>query len=316
MIKLLVTGGNGFIGRSFIKLAINNGIFVRATVRELPQNRLSGVQYVVVKDINSSTDWSVALHDINTVVHCAGRAHLSKDVNFEEISLINEANIDGVVNLAKQALKNGVSRFIFLSSVGVLGDYASIDNPMTEKSAYSPCNPYSHSKMMAELQLFEICNDTNMSLTVIRPPLVYGPGAPGNFNLLKRIVMLRLPLPFGSINNVRSFVSINNLCNFIMTCINNVDSAGEVFLISDDADLSTPSFVTKMAVAANVNLRLFPFRVNLLHLLLGFFGREKSFQGLSRDFVVDCSKAKNILNWQPIESVDSGLYFAFRNEKI
>lgn len=315
MNNILITGGSGFIGRSLIKLAVDNGFCVRATVRKLPLNKLTGVKYVVVKDINSSTDWSAALHGINIVVHCAGRAHMSKKINREEISLINEANLNGVANLAKQALENDVNRFIFLSSIGVLGDYASIDNPMTENSAYAPSNPYSHSKMMAELRLLDICNGSKMSLTVIRPPMVYGPGAPGNFKSLKRLVMLRLPLPFASIDNIRSFVSINNLCHFIMTCINSVNSAHEIYVISDDHDVSTPSFVNKLAIAANVNLRLFPFCVDLLHLLLWFFGMQKSFLSLSGDLVIDCTKAKNTLNWHPIENVDSGLCFAFRSEE-
>jgi nucleoside-diphosphate-sugar epimerase len=146
-----------------------------------------------------------------------------------------------------------------------------------------------------------------MEIVIIRPTLVHGSKAPGNFGRLTRLVAKGLPLPLASINNRRSLVGIDNLVNFIVTCLEHPSAANETFLVSDGEDLSTPDLIRRMARAMNCPARLLPVPESVLMAAAAMLGRRDMAQRLCGSLQVDISKARELLEWNPPISVDEGL---------
>ena len=307
MTNVLVTGANGFVGSALVlKLAeIETGI-VRIAVRKSTRLFPKRVEIFENLELADSTDWTDALKNIDVVIHCAARAHLLKDNASDPLTEFRKVNTVGTLSLAQQAAKAGVKRFIFISSLGVNGA-ETFTKPFLADDTPLPHSPYAQSKFEAERGLSELSEKTKMSVVVIRPPLVYGSNAPGNFGALMRIVKKRIPLPLGRVTNKRSFVFLDNLIDLISLCVVHPNAANQIFLISDDEDLSTTQLLEKMGKVFNKRAMLLPVPVGLLNTAAKLVGKAKVAQQLLGSLQVDIQKTKSLLGWTPPFSVDEGL---------
>ena len=306
-INVLITGGTGFIGGSVLRRLCYEKYITTFTYRNkiniLPLN----ARRCVINNINKKTDWFNALQNQDIVLHCAGLAHIINEREFNPAQIFNEVNVEGTLNLARQAVASGVNRFVFLSSIGVNGVKTEQGESFNELNIPNPHNYYSQSKLEAEQGLLRISNESGLEVVIIRPPLVYGYNAPGNFGSLKRAVQRGWPLPLGAVQNQRSLLALDNLVDFIITCINHPQAANQTFLVSDGQDLSTTELVRGMAQAAGVTARLLPVPVWALQAGALFLGKGEAVQSLCGNLQVDISKARSLLGWVPPVSVEEGL---------
>ena len=299
---LLITGATGFIGQHLYRIMSEDGQPLRCALRRPVSNFSDTVQ---VGDIDGTTDWQEALHNVELVIHLAGRAHILKENSGDPLSEFRRVNVQGALRLAQQMIDQGCRRLVYVSSIGVNGDLTPINQPFTEMSPPAPQMPYALAKWEAEQQL-ELLK-SQLEIVIVRPPLVYGPGAPGNFGRLLRLVRRGLPLPLGAAHNRRSLVAVQNLCDFLRHCAQHPAAAGELFLISDGEDLSTPDLLRRMATALDCPLRLLPVPESLLRLPLRAAGRERMLNQLFGSLLVDSSKARQQLEWQPLLTMDQAL---------
>ncbi len=253
---------------------------------------------ICVPNLDFSTDWSEALENCDIVIHTAARAHILNEKSTDVISEYREINTDASVNLAKQAIDFGVSRFIFISSIGVNGRVTE-GIPFSHCSKTNPSSPYAVSKLEAEIALWELVADTSMELVIIRAPAIYGLDAPGNFGLISRAIKAGVPLPFGGIQNKRSLIYIKNLTNFIGICINHKKAANKLFLVSDGQDLSTPEIISVMGRLMGKKPRIFNLPHFLLKLLFKVFGKRNAMDSLLSDLQIDDSDVLDQLDWKP-----------------
>ena len=216
-------------------------------------------------------------------------------------------NVEGTLNLARQAVKAGVKRFIFISSIKVNGELTIGSRAFLEHDVPNPLDPYALSKYEAERGLLEIANSSNMEVVIIRPSLVYGPGVKGNFATMIKVVKFGFPLPFGLANNLRSFVALDNLVDLIITCISHPKAANQIFLVSDGRDISIADLVKKISDAYGVKNKKFPIPINLMKFLLKLIRRGEVADRLFGNLLVDSSKAEKLLNWKPVLSMDEQL---------
>ena len=305
--RVSVTGASGFVGRTLLPaLSLRSHVIV-AAMRAAPSDRHTPSNSVAIGDINAATNWSDALHGADAVVHLAARVHIMRDAARNPLEEFRRVNTAGTLNLARQAAAAGVRRFIFLSTIGVNGNSTSHGKMFTETSASLPHDPYSVSKHEAEVGLRAISKSTGMEIVIIRPTLVHGSKAPGNFGKLTRLVAKSLPLPLASIDNRRSLVGIDNLVDFIVTCLEHPAAANETFLVSDGEDLSTPDLIRRMARAMNRSARLLPVPKSVLVAAAAMLGKRDMAQRLCSSLQVDISKSRTLLGWNPPVSVDEGL---------
>ena len=289
--KTLVTGATGFVGSTLCDILESDDYIVKRSNQRL-----------------SEMDWSHTLAGIDAVVHLAARVHIMQDKTADPLAEFRVINVDGTLNLARQAAKSGVKRFVFLSSIGVNGAVTRLNKPFTSDDIPAPHSDYAISKHEAEIGLRKIAIETGMQVVIIRPPLIYGANAPGNFGSLLRIVKRGWPLPLGAVTqNRRSFVALDNLVDLIITCINHPNAANQTFLVSDNEDVSTTDLLRKMAVAQGIPNRLFPVPVGLLSLCAKLVGKQDIAQRLLGSLQVDISHTQKLLDWQPIISLEEGL---------
>jgi nucleoside-diphosphate-sugar epimerase len=311
----LLTGAGGFIGREVCRALLTAGHQVRAVTSsattqnalrlELPER--SGLDEVQMgHDALSPADWQAACDGVEVVIHLGARAHVLREDGDDRDSLYHRANCEATMALASAAGRAGVRRFVFVSSIGVHGP-ASGTTPFSEGSRLQPHSPYARSKLEAERGLQQLAADQGQELVIIRPPLVYGPHAPGNFGALSRWVRRGWPLPLGAVHNQRSLISRGNLVDFILNCCSHFQAAGQTFLVSDGADLSTTELLRGMARAAGVQLRLLPAPVWALQAAGRCLGRSELVLRLCGNLQLDMSKAREMLAWVPPLSVEEGL---------
>jgi nucleoside-diphosphate-sugar epimerase len=234
-----------------------------------------------------------------------------KDDVPDPLTLFREVNVEGTLNLARQAVKSGVRRFIYISSAKVNGEYTQPNLPFGPEHIAMPEDHYSISKYEAEQGLLLLAKKSKMEVVIIRPPLVYGPGVKGNFLHMMHLLQKGLPLPLGALKkNKRSFVSVDNLANFITTCISHPNAANQIFLVSDDEDLSTTDLLRKIQLLLGARVPLLPVPSWILNTIAGLLGRKSEIKRLCGSLQVDISKARELLNWAPIETVDIALHRA------
>lgn len=258
-------------------------------------------------EVNGSADFSPALIDCETVIHCAARVHVMRDTVEDPLIVYREVNTIGTINLAKQAVNAGVKRFIFISSIKVNGEKTHMGIPFTEQDAYAFGDDYGQSKSEAEIELQNLAKSTGLEVVIIRPTLVYGAGVKANFASLMNLVSKGIPLPLGCItNNQRSLVSIENLVDLIVTCIDHPKAANQVFLVSDDHDVSTSEMVREMAVALGKPTWQLPVPVWCYKLVGKLFNKLDVVDRLTGSLQVDITHTKQTLGWKPPQSLQDG----------
>lgn len=292
--SILLTGATGFIGQHLLKAFTSRGIACRCAVR---QHASQVPNSVVVGEIDDKTYWSEALQGVDSVIHLAGRAHVLHDRSDDPLQEHRRVNTHGTIRLAQEMAARGCRRLVFVSTIGVHGDSTHLNQAVSESSPATPTTPYTIAKWEAEQQLASLYD--SLEIVVVRPPLVYGVNAPGNFGRLVRLVDSGVPLPFGAVNNLRSLVSVQNLCDFLITCASRPKAAGETFVISDGEDLSTAQLLKLIAAARKRSARLVPVPAKLLRIFFQVTGRERLATQLLGSLVVNSDKARRLLNWKP-----------------
>lgn len=268
-------------------------------------SRNSTTELFPVGAIDATTDWSVALEHVDTVIHLAARVHVMEDKAADPLEAFRQANVEGTLNLASQAAQSGAKRFVFVSSVKVHGEGSLLGAPVSEISLPKPMDPYGQSKLEAEQALLSLGGE--MQVVIVRPPLVYGPEAKANFRALINVVRAGLPLPFASVQNKRSMIYVENLADFLIVAATHQRAANQAFLISDGHDMSTAELIAGLATAIGRKPRMVHIPPSLLELVAKLAGKEALSQRLLGSFQVDISKARDLVGWHPPYSTSEGL---------
>ena len=291
---VVITGASGFVGGALVRRLRREGVPVRAVVRTPGRG---DAPFLVGPALGPDADWSALLAGAGAVVHAAAHVHVEAAGAHEERLAFRRANVEGTRRLAQQAADAGVRRFVFISSIGVNGRLSA--HPFTEDDAPAPQGPYAESKFDAERALCDIARRAGMEWVVIRPPLVYGPAAPGNFARLVRWMARGVPLPLGAVRNRRTLVAIDNLIDLVLTCLRSDTAANQVFLAGDAESLSTPELLHIVAQAQGRTARLIPVPPAFLRAAAALFGRSTDAERLCGDLEVDIGKARRLLGWTP-----------------
>jgi nucleoside-diphosphate-sugar epimerase len=307
--RILITGANGFIGNAICQSFLTQGFSVRAIARNQTVGNLSEtdrLEWIPMGDLNSSTDWSNALKDIDIVIHTAARAHKMQDNAEDPLQSYRDMNTQVTLNLFAAAIQAQIKKFIFLSSIKVNGEETK-SKPFAENDVVGTIDAYGLSKWEAEQGIANLAQSTSMNYTILRLPLVYGKGVKANFANLIKLVKTALPLPLGAIHNKRSFIYIGNLISAINAIMSSEKSAQKTYLLSDNEDLSTPELIR--LIARSYNAKLFLPQIPLCFLrVLAFLTGKKAFLGrLTSSLQVDSGKIRGDLNWKPPYSVEMGL---------
>ncbi|EHU1358822.1 NAD-dependent epimerase/dehydratase family protein [Acinetobacter baumannii] len=303
--KILVTGSTGFVGQALMQVLINREDQLFTLARRVNRN-LPDKVHQIIHDSDSAPFSITFPEKFDVIIHLAGRAHILNEKVKDPLQEFRKVNVEGTLELAKQALENKVKRFIFISSIGVNGSSTN-GKAFSEQDVPQPHADYAVSKLEAELALQKLFEGTETELVIIRPPLVYAAHAPGNFARLLKLASTNIPLPFIGVNNKRTFVALENLVNFIECCITHPLAKNELFLIADTESLSTKQLVTylRQGMQKKANLIYIPHFVMKLGAL--GIGKIKLYEQLFGSLEVDSSKARTLLGWQPPLSAVSAI---------
>ena len=305
MSRVLVTGANGFAGAAICRHLLAQGWILRGSVRSATAKVPEGVETVVIGDLDDTTEWAAALDGVEAVVHCAARVHVLRETAADPLAAFRRVNVAGSRRLAQQALAAGVRRFVFLSSIGAA---TAENNPAGAK-------PYQVSKLEAEAALREVAAAGGMSLVVLRPPLIYGPDAPGNFRRLARLIAAGRPLPLGAIANKRSLLFVGNLAGAVEAALRCGETPAAPLALCDGEDLSTPELARRIGRACGHPVRLVPVPPWLLRLAGRLLGRGAAVEALTGSLTIDNGPVQKGLGWAPAFGVDEGLAVTFRDQR-
>ena len=312
--KILLTGSSGFVGAALAKsIAASSFGLVAPTRSGSGLNNNSQIAGLVgtIGEINATTDWSRFLEGVKTIVHCAAVSEVGENPDEKHLHVLKSVNIDGTLNLARQAAASGVRRLVFLSSIKVNGDSTALGAPFMFNDSPLPVDAYGLSKLDAERGLQNIAREAGMEFVIIRPPLVYGPGVKGNFRMLMQLVQYGIPLPLSNIKNKRSFIGIDNLVDLIIACTTHPKAANRTFLASDDDDLSTSELLYGIGQAMGKPSRLFPCPKQVFTVAAKCFRKSTLADKLLGSLQVDISETKRLLSWVPPLSVQDSLKRCF-----
>lgn len=303
--KIVVTGASGFIGRHLCLALTSSGHFVTTISRKTLSQSQTNNQINLIADLESEVNYEGFLQGCDVVIHLAGLAHQVHGTTYDS-SYISSNEI-ATLNLAKASEQNGVKRFVFVSSIKVNGESTPIGSPFTTFSTPNPSDAYGRSKLAAERGLMQIANSTSLEVTIIRPPLVYGPGVRANFQDLISFVGKQIPLPLGRVRNKRSLIGVGNLVSLITKCIDHPGAINQTFLASDISDLSTPELIRQIAKSQNRRAYLLPVPMYLLRFGAKMLRKEHQMNRLCDSLQVDVSSTIEKLGWVPPFTTAEGI---------
>jgi nucleoside-diphosphate-sugar epimerase len=295
--KILVTGGTGFVGRQVVQDLLAQGHEVRLLARQIVLRE--GIETYHLSDIEDEDSQRLAMQGVDAVCHLAGRAHVMGPTPADHEALFEKVNVDWTRRLAGLAFESGVRRFVFVSSIGAVGSSSEPGRPLTEQTLCQPTTPYGLSKLKAEEALREMATQHGGEWVIVRPPLVHGKGAPGNLARLGKLVRTGLPLPLGGLRNARSLIHVSNLSAALSACLQHPQAAGQVFHVRDNRDYSTPDILRGVARSLGRPARLFKFPTPLLRLGARLAGQEAAFEQLAGWLQVDDAVIRTLLDFQP-----------------
>jgi len=300
--KILITGTSGFIGRNlalnFYKLHkdffctfknedYKNDIFFN----KFKNKKILDIEKIDInffKDINCKID---------VVIHCAGLTNAGQKILNKKQQNFYNINYLQTERLSKLCAENGVKKFILLSTIGVYGKKNS-NKSFTIFDETLPLDDYAKSKLEAEKALINTCESSEMNFVIIRPPAVYGPGVKGNFKFLLKLIYYSVPLPFKNFKNLRSYIGVHNLIDFINFCINNEKTNNKIFLISDNEDMELSYIAKKICFFMKKNIIIFNLPKKIMSFLLLIAFNKKIFDRLENSIQIDYN-SDHLLNWKP-----------------
>ncbi|WP_164848445.1 NAD-dependent epimerase/dehydratase family protein [Halobacteriovorax sp. HLS] len=292
MLKVLITGATGFVGSSLADYFQSCGDQVRYTTRN---KKLPYGDFIEIGDLSSDDFWREAVGDSNIIIHCMARVHVMNDVASNPYEEFKKINFDATMALARAAKEHNVAKFVFISTVGVYGNKGL---SISEDDPINPNGDYAQTKYEAETALIELFRDTSTDLIILRPPLIYGKNAPGNFKSLEKVISKHIPLPLGLINNKRSFLYVENLVWAIDKMVRSTNRFNGVYNISDNEVVSTSDFLK--GIAKNFKLSfILPFPIFLLKILGQVTGKSKAINKLTDDLSFDASRLYGAIGQEP-----------------
>lgn len=308
--RIVVTGASGFVGRPLCKALAEGGHSVIAVVRRAEDPAPAADRIVAAGDLTAAPDWAEALRGADCVVHLAGRAHAAGGDAAETERLYEAANVGVTEGLARAALAAGVRRLVYASSIKVNGE-RTFGRPFRAADAPAPEDAYGRSKAEAETRLQALAG-RGLEVVVLRPPLMYGPGARGNVEMLFRWAARGLPLPIASIANRRDLLAVSNFVGLVAVAVADPAAAGQTLLARDGAPVSTPAFYAAIAEALGRKAHMLPFPPSALALLGRALGRGDAVAKLVGDLEVDDSETRRRLGWRPRVDMQTELAAAAR----
>jgi nucleoside-diphosphate-sugar epimerase len=296
-VRIAVTGAHGFVGRELCTVVQKYGCDVLAIGRQGVDDSPS---------LEDGVGWQRILTGAEAVIHLAARAHVLQETATRPLDEFRKVNVEGALCVARAAAAAGVRRFVFVSSIGVLGNESAAE-AFCENTVPRPVEPYAVSKYEAEQALKELAEQSGLEVVIVRPPLIYGPHVKGNFLRLLRLAAAGIPLPLGAVNNRRSFVGVTNVSEVLFLCAVRPLGAQRLFVVSDGHDVSTPELLGMLAARMQRPNRIFRFPAAPLRLLTSAVGRAAEYRRLASDLRVDSRLVRSVLEWQPSKSLEEGM---------
>ncbi|MCK5355278.1 MAG: SDR family oxidoreductase [Methyloprofundus sp.] len=307
MKKILVTGATGFIGQAVVMELLKQGFDVNAAVRKTSPTLPEAVQQHSIGDLSALAENLSVFQGVDVIIHLAARAHIMNETASDPLTEFRKINTTATLNLARQAVEAGVKRFIFISSIKVNGEITAPGEVFQAEINAPPTDPYALSKYEAEHGLLSLAQSTEMDVVIIRPPLVYGPGVKANFASLIKWLNKGVPLPLGAVNNQRSLIALDNLVSFIIHCIDHPNAGNEIFLLADAEDVSTTELLQKISRALHKKARLLPVPTCWMAFIAKLMGKQAINSRLFASLQIDSSKARDLLDWKPVITMDEQL---------
>jgi len=305
--RVIVTGASGFLGQFVLNRLLAEGKYVVALSKHSPATQHPRLQYVSVSDLRAFKEWERHLAHTTAVVHLAGRAHHFDQAGEATDALYREANV-GVTRVVYEAAARAgtVERFIYISSIKACGE-RSAQRPFEASDEPVPEDAYGRSKLEAERMLMNLAVNSHPKPVIIRPPLVFGPGARANFMLLMALADSPWPLPFGRFENKRSLVSAWNLADLIARCVDHPAAPSKLFLIADRPAISVAELVGMLRSALGRRRAIFSMPVPILRVLAACTGRSTQLSKALDSLEVNDSATRELLNWNPPLSLEEGI---------
>jgi nucleoside-diphosphate-sugar epimerase len=296
--QVLVTGSSGFIGSAVICALAKAGHNVRAASRRSPKVTCPGrIEWVRLPDLENDVDWAPFLQGIDIVVHLAAIAHRTHADSGDYA----RANRVATAQLARACCEHGIKRLIFMSSIGAQAGSAA-DHVVTESDEPWPITAYDRAKLAAEEEI----RRSGVPFTILRPVIIYGPGAKANIALIMRIAALPVPLPFGAFRNQRSLLSIDNLVEAIIVCLDGVETLNQTFIVCDDEPITLADMLATLREAAGRPPRLLSVPPLAVRAMVIAAGRQSLWDRIGRELVASSANLQKA-GWSPQVETKAGL---------